>query len=248
MNIPRRESNVGSIVSSNFGNDGQCMSAPHTLHNLPLSTHFGLHTHTHTNTRMVITRSGARNEAVEVPHVGGVRILRGAVHVGAEDVSRLASHSYRGAPIFNPNRLRLQCTIDHSDVIVRRLVDALCAEHVTRGRVVGQAVVLHSLTGCAEQQMHTDYCVSDVRRSVSKPLGVLLALQDSTKLEIPGETVHLSSGDVAIFDGDQPHAGAAYEEPNIRVHLYLDCPGVHRPENTTYFWHDEESPRNAGER
>lgn len=182
---------------------------------------------------MVRTRSAVRCEAAPVPSVG-VRVLRGAVDVGVDDLLRLTALAYEGAPIFNPDSLRLQRTLAPDDPLVRRLLSAL--GELASGRLVGPAVVLHSLAGCERQPMHTDYDPEDVRRCACKPLGVLLALQDETALLRPGGRVELAAGDVVVFDGDAPHAGAEYTEANTRVHLYLDSPGVHRPTNTTYLW------------
>ena len=179
------------------------------------------------------TRSAARAAAVHVPAVGGVRVLRHVVDVGAADLVRLAALARAGTAIFNPNPHRLQTSLPPDDPIVVELTRAL--GDLTLGRIVGPAVVLHSLPGCERQDMHTDYDPDDVGRCAAKPLGVLLALQDGTSLCLPdGQTADLGAGDVLVFDGDQPHAGAAYASENTRVHLYLDSPGVHRLDNTTY--------------
>lgn len=189
---------------------------------------------------MVRTRSATRADAAPVPSVGGVRILRGAVDVCADERSRLEALACDGAPIFNPDALRLQRPLPTDDPLVRRLVSAL--GELADGRIVGPAVVLHSLVGCKRQPTHTDYHPDDVRRSPCKPLGVLLALEDDTVLLLPDAQVDLAAGDVVVFDGDQPHAGAEYaEKSNTRVHLYLDSFGVHRPTNTTYLWEAGES-------
>ena len=185
----------------------------------------------------VRTRSAARAEGVLVASVGGVRVLRGAVEVGEGERERAEEMAKRGgAPIFNPDEKRLQVRVGEEDPLVKRVVKALEEEGLVQGRTVGPAVVLHSLEGCERQPLHTDYDVRAVGRSAAKPLGVLVALQDGTRLGMPEgeEGVELRKGDVAVFDGDQPHAGEAYDKPNTRMHLYLDCPGVHRVPNETY--------------
>ena len=68
---------------------------------------------------------------------------------------------------------------------------------------------MRSLPGCMQQLFHYDYDPVPLRhlRSSKKPLGVLLAIQDNTKLvTLKGEVV-LASGDVFIFEGDVVHAG-----------------------------------------
>jgi hypothetical protein len=66
---------------------------------------------------------------------------------------------------------------------------------------------------------------------------VLFAIQDNTKFSCieNGVIKHilLSKGQFVIFDGDLVHAGAQYEKRNLRVHLYIDVPGV-TAANTTY--------------
>ena len=183
------------------------------------------------------TRSAARAEGVLVASVGGVRLLKRAVEVGEGERERVEELAKRGgAPIFNPDERRLQRGLDREDPLVERVVRVLEEEGLMRGRTLGPAVVLHSLQGCERQPLHTDYDVRAVGRSAAKPLGVLVALQDGTRLGMPeGEDdVEMEKGDVAVFDGDQPHAGAEYDEPNTRLHLYLDCPGVHRVQNESY--------------
>ena len=60
-----------------------------------------------------------------------------------------------------------------------------------------------------------------------------LALQDNTNLisygwncivadEEEEEIISMKAGDVLLFRGDLVHAGAAYEDTNIRVHAYVD--------------------------
>lgn len=181
------------------------------------------------------TRSTARTEAVAVPSVGGVRLLARAVKVHAGDLERLAAvATQRGNPIFNPDERRLQQDLPPSDDVVRRLVDALCSERLMHGRVVGPAVVLHSLAGCARQPMHTDYDAAVVARCAAKPLGALLALEDGTRLCVVDGEVEMRVGDVLVFDGDVPHCGAPYDSANTRIHIFLDSPGVRRVHNATY--------------
>ena len=68
----------------------------------------------------------------------------------------------------------------------------------------------------------------------TKPLGVLVALQDETRLDTPQGVIAMEQGDVLVFDGDVVHAGAAYAQDNTRVHLYLDATEVPRVHNVTY--------------
>ena len=182
----------------------------------------------------VRTRAAARASEATLPAVGGVTLLRAAVPVGDEDLARLEAFAASGFAIFNPDRRRLQRALAADDPLLARLLAFLGAHGALRGRLVGPAVVLHSLPGCREQPMHTDYAPESVAYCRVKPLGVLLALQACTQLRLPERVVEMEAGDVLLFDGDQAHAGSAYGAHNTRVHLYLDAPGAPRPGNQTY--------------
>lgn len=179
------------------------------------------------------TRGAARLARVAVPSVGS-RVFAKAIGVSAAELERLRAVACSGLPIFNPDSMRVQQDVDPSDDVVRRLVDFLRDKRLTEGRVVGPAVAIHSHAGCQRQPMHTDYDPHCVGRCASKPLGVLVALQDGARVSLPDGDVALDAGDVFVFDGDVVHAGAAYDEANTRIHMYLDLPGVQRPHNMTY--------------
>jgi len=169
--------------------------------------------------------------------VDGWRILPRAVTTTREDVDRVAAHVLeRQNVVFNPDGRRLQREMPASDPLVAKVVRALEKTGLLRGRVVGAAVGMHSLVGCAAQPLHTDYDGDQVRRAALKPLGVLLALQDGTKLALQGgHELRLRAGDLLIFDGDLVHAGAAYPDAaNTRLHLYVHVPCVRPPRNVTY--------------
>jgi len=88
---------------------------------------------------------------------------------------------------------------------------------------------------CQRQQWHFDYDPDAVRAAKTKPLGVLVALEDGTRFETRAKTHTLSRGDVLVFRGDLMHAGAAYDRENTRMHLYLDVPAVKRQRNSTWY-------------
>ncbi len=44
----------------------------------------------------------------------------------------------------------------------------------------------------------------------------------------------LQAGDVLFFRPDLIHAGSQFEEENLRLHVYLDSPSIHRIPNKTY--------------
>ena len=72
------------------------------------------------------------------------------------------------------------------------------------------------------------------------PLVALLATQPAElhvkPLDGAGkeETVALDAGDLLVFRGDLSHAGAAYREDNLRLHVYIDSPLHPREKDSTY--------------
>ena len=111
------------------------------------------------------------------------------------------------------------------------------------GRTPMNGVVLRSLPGCDVQSFHADYNPEEPcfqpGSPLTKPLGILMALTDGAKLYIRDRlghvyTIHLNAGDILVFDGDAIHAGADYDEENVRLHMYADVPEVIRKKDTTY--------------
>ena len=127
-------------------------------------------------------------------------------------------------------------------------------------------VVLRSLPGCCEQAPHVDYDPSDDMLSTETvPVNVLVALQDSTTLEVWPEShrlissmvkseklgkddcfsqtrLSLSRGDVLLFRGDLVHAGSAYDDNNVRLHCYMDM-SVRIPNRTWLV--DKKAPQHV---
>jgi hypothetical protein len=77
-------------------------------------------------------------------------------------------------------------------------------------------VVLRSEAGCGEQQTHTDGKGDDVEIG-----GIIIAVEDNTFFHVNGRKLVLSAGDAVSFHGNTPHNGAAYENLNVRFHVYL---------------------------
>lgn len=98
--------------------------------------------------------------------------------------------------------------------------------------------VLRSLPGCARQQAHTDFDPAGFPAR-APPFAVLVALEDGTRLHTwdGGHVLHeLGAGDVLVFRGDVPHAGAAYARENTRLHFYLDSTAARREGNKVWDW------------
>ena len=106
-------------------------------------------------------------------------------------------------------------------------------------------VVLRSFAGCAEQYPHLDYDPDRLRlqnAGDALPIGALLALQDNTRFVVfprgSGEPrrvlLELGAGDLLLFRGDLVHAGAAYEQCNVRIHCYVLREGHPLPKDQTW--------------
>lgn len=184
---------------------------------------------------MVRTRLQAQSEGA-VQCVGGFRVIRKAVLVLGQQVRKLRNIvTCGGMPIFNPDRRRLQADLDMDSPIVASLLGLLQSQRLLAGRQATTPVVLMSLAGCKRQMFHCDYDPRIVERTRVKPLGVLLSCEDGGSFTHSGGNVALDAGDVVVFDGDFVHAGSAYDNDHIRVHVYLDALGVKRIHNQTFY-------------
>ena len=154
--------------------------------------------------------------------------------------------------VFNPNPQRHQLPLDSDHPLVLLLKAALAHDGALREGFteMGPSVALHSSAGCEQQPWHVDFnpiihegeepdaCIRGMQDS-QKPKGVFWAIEEGSRLMVVGPAgesveVHLEKGEVLIFDGDLVHAGAAYVESNVRVHVYLYACGVPKPNGNTH--------------
>jgi hypothetical protein len=140
--------------------------------------------------------------------------------------------------------------------VIKEFRDALLElPFLTSAHCLDYFVLLRSLPGCTRQLAHTDYIPDEellTSTPETRPLLCVLALEDNTKLVVwPGShkviqgrgrslapieprVVRLNAGDAIVFRADLVHAGAEYEEENIRVHCYIDSKAVQRNPNRTW--------------
>ncbi len=114
--------------------------------------------------------------------------------------------------------------------------------------------LLLSLDECWPQRPHADYTrasldgIKDDGFCGGLPLGVVIGLQGKMLFDVwPGAVnwdaspffehvqLTLGPGDAVFFLGSAVHAGAAFEEENVRLHGYLDSAEVEREPDTTCF-------------
>lgn len=164
-----------------------------------------------------------------------IQIHRNCISVSASITKRMRKAALGGFVVFNPDTKRLQKTIKHNNKFMRSLKEYLRkSDIINDNRFVGGAVAMHSLSGCKQQEWHTDYDPSTISKLKHKPMGVIIALEDGAKFVTPSKLYKLCKGDMLLFDGDVVHAGGGYNSPNTRLHLYLDVHDAHRSRNKTW--------------
>lgn len=166
-----------------------------------------------------------------------IRVYRNAFDYALQEGLDTLINTKKMDSIFNPDRKRKQLRgLDKDLLVVKDVVRALTERGELDGRLVGDVTLLYSLAGCKQQRWHWDYDPNRIDEDIS-PCGVLCALQDGTLFEShrDGQYV-LNRGDILVFDASVVHAGAAYEEPNMRLHMYLDTPDYQMAKNETFFY------------
>ncbi|ETO66904.1 hypothetical protein F444_16038 [Phytophthora nicotianae P1976] len=108
---------------------------------------------------------------------------------------------------------------------------------------------LKSLPGGLRQGIHLDYPAFETSKAImetgSVQASVIIALQEDTQFYVyPGcfgtyaemdkcKLVVLNPGEFLIFRGDLVHAGAEFEEENLRLHYYVRVRGIYQRADTT---------------
>ena len=170
-----------------------------------------------------------------------VKVYRKVVSVTDVDIDRMRQRGLHAKNIFNPDERRLQASLRKDTPVVKRLVAYLSKLGVMNNRSLGSVVVLVSKPECKQQDWHTDYSPKSLHGVKTKPVGVILALEDETFFEeYPDKRHQLQRGDVLMFEGDVVHAGSAYASDNVRIHAYLDSDEVRRERNRTYLLEDRK--------
>eukprot|EP00980_Cylindrotheca_fusiformis_P023888 scaffold11119_cov107-Cylindrotheca_fusiformis.AAC.2 len=88
-------------------------------------------------------------------------------------------------------------------------------------------VVLRSEAGCRKQATHEDGVPGQPEIG-----GLLIAVQEGTKLYVKGKLKELRVGDILGFGGSTAHCGADYSERNVRLHAYIAEKLEHIPINS----------------
>jgi len=184
----------------------------------------------------------------------GFVVLRNAVLIREPLLEKIQNATKKSRAIFNDNdhegqdRLRKQASIALCPRDLPGFERVIQMVSSSPDSLNMEWVVLESLPGCQRQGAHVDYIPSTKKarhENTAISHGCLLAVQDGTKLDVWPRahrilvrdyshdhgaiercTISLAKGDAVVFRADCVHAGAAYDEYNVRLHCYMDTDGM----------------------
>ena len=185
------------------------------------------------------------SEWLDILHLRGYNTILGFLELTPQETQVYNARAKYSKSIFNNagknDKKRKQINVDLPEehrALFSKLQSALSAQFIQ----TVPPIVIKSSAGCKQQYWHTDYprkIISTFPRE-SVPCSVLVALSENgadlcVANEDKGEhTVHIHKGDAIVFRGDLVHAGAAYQDENLRLHLYFDNKTFQRPLQTTW--------------
>ena len=139
----------------------------------------------------------------------------------------------------NDNR-RSQLYISTENTIIEKIRNFLSDKGIMEGRYIDNLCIVRSEKGCAEQRFHWDYDPDQVKDLSVKPGSIIVGIENGSRIRLIGrKDMKIDEGDILFFEGDCIHAGASYEEPNRRLHAYIDVPELKRLDNYTYYYNEE---------
>lgn len=209
-------------------------------------------------------------------HTDGYTLIKKAIKISPKVSEEIINYTNKHArPIFNHHESRIKndkkrkqtnLPIKNKNINnFTKMLNEYLLKNVNPNLSVSRWVSIHSLPKCGDQAAHCDYERDKSLMNVSNdfmPLGVLVALQPTTKLhvwpksihnpkvklpiQIERTTINMDAEDIIIFRGDLVHAGSSYDENNYRLHAYMDSPRVPRIRNRTWLIsrHADEKMKN----
>jgi hypothetical protein len=175
-----------------------------------------------------------------------VMVITPAVDKAVRDKAKSAGTIFNYNETTGTDKLRAQAHFERYESKVLLDFTQNVEDVLVHNRIYDKSLGVHSLhewavlvakAGCQQQHTHTDYNVERMSKvsDERKPFGAIVAFDDNTKLVIGKDmVVTFDRGDILVFRGDTPHAGASYDAHNVRVHVYGDSSAVYRDENKTY--------------
>ena len=191
-------------------------------------------------------------------HIDGFTIHRNVVTFEDKVIKYLGRQRKKAKIIFNTqlnDNKRAQNKLSKTHPLVSDIVTFLNVVHP--GYKINDWNLIVSEEGCKTQMAHCDYEPTDELRDASNeniPLAALIAINDNTTLRVWKKSIHLCTktsdelepvkpigyndvylnhGDILVFRGDLVHAGSAYDEVNMRIHVFMDTQAVKRDPNRT---------------
>lgn len=202
-------------------------------------------------------RKQSSSSSLQNLHTDGYIVYNRALDLSNSNLQQLKKKAEKAHRIFNTSKndgRRGQINIP------RNLMTQAASFLQTRfpNHVQREWNILRSKPGCKTQMAHCDYVPDQALAQVNDeetPLGAVIAVMPGSKLRIWSGShrlavtnpefygrkkpilpvdLELEPGDIVVFRGDLVHAGASYQEENIRVHVYLDHDAVPRTRNRTW--------------
>jgi ectoine hydroxylase-related dioxygenase (phytanoyl-CoA dioxygenase family) len=201
---------------------------------------------------------------------GALQVTDALVEAATRGLNKREHSIFNGATEALDDCQRSQALLHmHTHPALRVVRDAIKTTLLIQGYPklsVKDFVCLRSKAGCQEQPAHCDYVPDEALLAcipAERPMGVLIALSPGgarlrvwtgsyqmhapdarQKLQrappFPAELLELERGDMVMFRGDLVHAGAGYKEENLRIHAYVDSPGVKRPPDQTFLLGEDQ--------
>jgi len=197
--------------------------------------------------------SGGGSAAGDAFETSGIELIQNAIPVEASTVDSIHEREYFDEDGINGDRKRLQTKSSNRDWC-RRLKNQMTGVlrehgHLRTSEQYEGEKELHKMRALlsletagydeaatepqeGDQAPHTDEPTVRLQnmKDVDKPLSVVYAIQDGTRLRIKpldGEwmIIRLKPGDMLVFRGDVCHNGLGYASENYRVHAYIYPPG-----------------------
>jgi hypothetical protein len=194
-------------------------------------------------------------------HTNGYAILKNAISIPESMVGDLLDQiEKKGGPIFNSSRndnKRLQCNLKPNKEyshIIRKIEKNV--QEINPLLIPSKWAIIYSKIGCKKQLAHLDYENCEEFQNVIKednktPLLVIVAVMPGTAVYLwegsvqviqgiqpsntcKGTKIMLDVGDILVFRADMVHCGSDYDQPNVRLHCYMDSPFLARNPNRTW--------------
>ena len=165
-----------------------------------------------------------------IKHLNSILLYKMVEESGAEMLD-----GQKNAFTHKRKMLKLSDGIDSGIDAIKNFMKKVFEDGIDRALIVSDCTCLIALPGLLQQIPHTDYNDTVARNNyivfVSIFIGTKIIVFD--EMNTSSEIV-LNVGDVFVGRGDLKHAGAAYDNYNVRLHFYVTRNSCPVPKNVTY--------------